>query len=164
MSNPDARISLLREKMRANNIDFLALGPGAHMKWLIGYLPHADERPCLLCVSDSNTAMLMPGLNAQSARENTSLPFFEWADANELLKSLNAKSANSIALDETMRADFAALVQDALPKATRQFTASTLGELRMGKDASEQHSLKANALMKLSKNHLQTKQLHHCSP
>jgi len=154
MSNTETRISLLREKMQANNIDFVALGPGAHMKWLLGYQPHADERPCLLCISSNSTALLMPGLNAQSAREHTSLPFFEWADAdgpavafNKLLDSLGANDALSIVLDETMRADFAALVQGALPQAKRQFTVSTLGALRMCKDDKEHECLKANALI-----------------
>jgi len=154
MSNTEDRISLLRDKMRANSIDLVALGPGAHMKWLLGYQPHADERPCLLCVSSKSAALLMPGLNAQSAREHTSIPFFEWADANGpvdaftgLLNSLAANSASNIVLDETMRADFAALVQDALPQAHRQFTTSTLGALRMCKDDKEHASLKANALI-----------------
>ena len=44
-----------------------------------------------------------------------------------------------------MRADFAALVQDALPAAKRQFTASTIGALRMRKDENEFKCLKQNA-------------------
>ena len=44
-----------------------------------------------------------------------------------------------------MRADFAALIQDAMPFAARQFSTSTVGALRMRKDSSEYHLLKENA-------------------
>ena len=55
-------------------------------------------------------------------------------------------AAKSIVLDETMRADFAGLAQDALPDAKRQFTATTVGALRMRKDADEYGKLKRNAV------------------
>jgi Xaa-Pro dipeptidase len=51
----------------------------------------------------------------------------------------------NIALDETMRADFAVLSQEALPQAIRQFSASTVGALRMRKDDDEYEYLKHNA-------------------
>ncbi len=153
MSKTDTRLSLLRDKMVDAGVDLVALGPGPHMQWLLGYHPHPDERPCLLCVSQSGAALLMPSLNADGARENTSLPFFNWADdvgpnlaLQELLQDLSVAKANSVVLDETMRADFAALVQDTLPKAKRQFTATTIGALRMCKDDDEYKALKANAL------------------
>ncbi len=154
MNKTDERIGLLRAKMAQTSTDLVAVGPGPHMQWLLGYHPHADERPCLLCVSQTGAAFLMPSLNAEGAREHTSLPFFKWADADgpdnafsELLADLKVNNASTIVLDETMRADFAALVQDALPDAKRQFTASTVGALRMCKDNDEYVSLKANALI-----------------
>lgn len=154
MTQTVQRLALLREKMQETSTDLVALGPGPHMQWLLGYHPHPDERPCLLCVSRHDTALLMPALNADGARPHTDLEFFEWADADgpdnafrRLLSSLQADNATRIVLDETMRADFAALVQDALPNATRDFTATTVGALRMCKDASEYQHLKANALI-----------------
>lgn len=150
----DTRIAALRNKMTDASVDLLAVGPGPHMQWLLGFHPHADERPCLLCVSQSGTGMLMPALNAEGSRANTDLEFFEWADADgpdtafkKLLQNIGADKANSIALDETMRADFAALVQDTLTSAKRQFTATTIGALRMCKDDNEYACLKANALI-----------------
>lgn len=154
MNKTDQRLELLRQKMAASDVDLVALGPGPHMQWLLGFHPHADERPCLLCVSQNGAAILMPALNADAARESTELPFFDWPDAqgpeqafNKLLQSLGVDHARSMALDETMRADFAALVQDTLPDATRQFSASTIGALRMCKDNDEYQCLKANALV-----------------
>lgn len=143
---------MLRDKMVTESVDLVAIGPGPHMKWLLGFHPHADERPCLACISANGAGLLMPGLNAEGTRAQTDLQFFEWSDDEgpnkafgQLLLSLDAESAAKIVLDETMRADFAALVQDALPDATRQFSASTLGALRMCKDADEIALLQRNA-------------------
>jgi len=147
------RLTKLRATMATENVDFLAIGPGAHLEWLTGMHPHADERPMLLGVTQDYAGVLMPALEAESARTQTDLPFHAWSDDQgpdaaftDLLRTAGAQSAQSIVLDETMRADFAALVQDALPQATRQFTATTVGALRMRKDADEYAALKRNAL------------------
>lgn len=154
MATTQDKLNSLRESMGKAAVDLLAVGPGPHMEWLLGFHPHADERPCLLCVSQSGAALLIPALNADGTRENTDLPFHEWSDdagpttaLKALLADLDVSTAASIALDETMRADFAALVQDALPEAKRQFTASTIGALRMRKDSDEYAILKQNAII-----------------
>ncbi|MBD3664789.1 aminopeptidase P family protein [Sulfitobacter sp. TSTF-M16] len=146
------RLDALRDKMLAENIDLVALGPGAHLEWLTGLHPHGDERPLLLIITQSTAAFLMPVLEADSARQHTDLPFYTWSDdagpqgaLDDLLTAAQAANARSIALDETMRADFAALVQDTLLQAQRQFTATTIGTLRMRKDAAEIATLKRNA-------------------
>jgi Xaa-Pro aminopeptidase len=148
------RLEKLRARMQAQDVDFLAIGPGAHMQWLLGFHPHADERPCLFCLTASHAGFLMPALNAQGSREHTDLPFFEWSDEDgpagafrDLLQDMGAMTATTIVLDETMRADFAALVQDALPGAKRRFTETTVGALRQCKDEQEYAHLKANALI-----------------
>lgn len=147
------RLENLRASMTAENADLVVLGPGAHLAWLLGVRPHADERPLLCCVTQKHVGFLMPSLEAESARVQTDVPFYNWADDDgpgnalaKLLKDFAISSDASIVLDETMRADFAALVQDALPGHTRQFTASTVGALRMRKDTSEYSALKSNAL------------------
>ena len=152
MRKSDARLALLRERMAGEGVDLTVLAPGAHLQWLLGFCPHGDERPCLLCVTPGEAAFLMPALNAESAREHTGLPFYEWSDADgpeaafrHLLEGLDAGGTRSLVLDETMRADFAALVQDSLPSAGRQFTASTIGLLRMRKDEEECVLLRKNA-------------------
>lgn len=146
------RLEKLRAVMREQEVDLVALGAGAHLAWLTGLHPHADERPLLLCVTQDYAGFLMPALEAQSARQHTDLPFFPWADDQgpdaafaALLAEAGAGHARRIVLDETMRADFAALVQDALPAAERQFTAATIGALRMRKDETEYAILKRNA-------------------
>ena len=152
MKKTKERMALLRDRMAREAVDLVVLAPGAHMRWLLGYCPHSDERPCLLCVSESDAAFLMPALNAEGSRDHTDLPFFEWSDADgpvgalgRLLDSIGARAVGNLVLDETMRADFAGLVQDSLPEARRQFTASTVGILRMRKDEDECALLRKNA-------------------
>jgi Xaa-Pro aminopeptidase len=124
------------------------------MKWLFGFHPHPDERPTLACITPDQTAFLMPALNVEGYQSRTDAPFYGWSDGDgpragfaDLLKGLGAAKARKIVLDETMRADFAALVQDALPGAERTFTQSTVGYLRMRKDAEEHACMKQNALV-----------------
>ena len=138
------RLDRLRTRMAEAGVDLVALAPGAHLSWLLDVRPHADERPLLACITASHVGFLMPALEAESARQQTDLPFYEWADAQgpqealaHLLRDFGAQNAASIALDEAMRADHAALVQDQLPNASRQFSETTVGALRMRKDADE---------------------------
>ena len=146
------RLQNLRQKMAEQGVDLVALAPGAHMAWLLDVRPHGDERPLLACITANDVGFLMPALEADSARQQTDLPFYEWADADgpgdafeRLLTDFGMGGARSIALDECMRADHAGLVQDRLLNAKRQFSETTVGALRMRKDADEYAVLKRNA-------------------
>ena len=68
--------------MRDSGADLLAVGPGSHMDWLLGFHPHPDERPCLLLVGLDKETFLMPVLNAEGSREETDIAFHTWADAD----------------------------------------------------------------------------------
>jgi Xaa-Pro aminopeptidase len=151
-----ARMKRLTERMSDTNTDAVFIGPTSNMAWLAGFDPHGDERPVLLVVGPKSAAFLMPSLNADSARQHTDIPFFTWADAEgpasafaQVLAATGVSgiSAPAIALDETMRADFALMVLDALPGAKRQFLADTVGALRARKDEEEYKLLKINALI-----------------
>ncbi len=146
------RLDILRAKMVDEDVDLVVLGPGAHLGWLTGIRPHADERPVLFCVTAKDAGFLMPSLESESARRQTDLPFYEWSDAEgpnaaleTMLEAFGVHGARSIVIDETMRADHAGLIQDRLMNAKRQFGESTLGALRARKDAGEYAKLKRNA-------------------
>lgn len=149
------RMAKLRARMAATSTDLVVIGPSSHMLYLADLAPHGDERPVLLMVSPSFAGFLMPALNVDSARQHTDLPFFSWTDADgpaaALEDLLNASGVPrigpSIVLDETMRADFALLVLDALPGASRRFTDDTVGHLRSRKDNAEYHALKKSAVL-----------------
>lgn len=147
------RLTALRQRMADTGTGLVAIAPGSHMDWVLGFHPHPDERPCLLLIAPEREAFLMPALNAEGSRAFTEVPFFNWADEigpdaalNEALAAIGATAPGLVALDETMRADFALLLLDALPADTqRDFTQKTLGALRMRKDSSEYAKLKMNA-------------------
>ncbi len=149
----DQRLAALRTRMKETGTGLVAIAPGSHMDWVLGFHPHPDERPCLLLIAPEKEAFLMPGLNAEGTREHTDIAFFNWSDdvgpvaaLGAALEAIGASAPGHVALDETMRADFALLLLDALPpETTRAFTPETLGGLRMKKDASEYALLKMNA-------------------
>ena len=151
----EQRLARLRRRMEETGTDLVVLGPSSHLVWLAGMAPHGDERPVLLAITREGAGMLIPALNVDSQRPLTTVPFFPWTDADgphEALAALLAALGLSgttprVVLDETMRADFALLVLDALPGATRSFTADTVGALRAIKDEDEFGRLKRNAVL-----------------
>ena len=103
------RLERLRAKMVEEGVDLVALAPGAHLAWLLNFRPHADERPLLACITAEHTGLLIPALEAESARQQTTLPFYEWADAEgpakafeRLMDDVGAENAKSIILDESV--------------------------------------------------------------
>ena len=148
------KINSLRARMKDNNVDLVVLGPGTHMKWLLGFNTHSDERPCMLLIGKEKEAFLMPSVNAEDAKKRTDIAINSWKDENgpdqalkEALLYIGESSAKHIAIDEAMRSHFALIVIEALPNPTYEFTGSTIGALRMRKDQTEFINLKENALI-----------------
>jgi len=140
--------------MKKNNVDLIALGPGTHMNWLLGFNPFPDERPCMLLVGQEKEAFLMPSVNAEGAREQTKIAMHCWNDEigpeqalKEALSDTKTNNAQHIAIDEAMRSHFALILLESLSNPTYEFTASTIGALRMRKDQNEFVNLKENALI-----------------
>ena len=140
--------------MKMNNVDLIALGPGTHMNWLLGFNPFPDERPCMLLLGQEKEAFLMPSVNAEGVREQTKIPMHCWNDETgpeqalkEALSFTNTINAKHVVLDEAMRSHFALLLLESLSNPTYEFTASTVGALRMRKDKDEFVNLKENALI-----------------
>lgn len=148
-----SRLERVQARMAETVTDLLVVGPSSHLVWLLGLSPHGDERPVMLIATPTKAAILMPALNADSQRPHTDLPFFTWADAdgpNAALAALLAdlgvtNSGLRVALDETMRADFALLLLGALKSPRHTFLGDTLSFLRAQKDQSEFALLKAAA-------------------
>ena len=148
------KINSLRARMKDNDVDLVALGPGTHMNWLLGFNPYPDERPCLLLIGKEKEAFLMPSVNAEDARKKTDIEITSWKDENgpdqalkDALLYIGESTAKHIAIDEAMRSHFALIVIEALPNPTYEFTTSTIGALRMRKDQTEFINLKENALI-----------------
>jgi Xaa-Pro aminopeptidase len=145
------RLERLRARMCETGTDLVALGPGAHLRWLAGFAPFPDERPCLALIGAQGHGFLMPALNAADVRQRSDWPFWEWDDAagpdSALAQALRAVApgARRVALDETLRADHALMLLDALPGVARDFTGLTLGALRLIKEPAELALLAENA-------------------
>jgi len=148
------KINSLRDRMKDNNVDLVVLGPGTHMRWLLGFNTHSDERPCMLLIGKEKEAFLMPSVNAEDARKRSDIAINSWKDDDgpdqalkEALVDIGESAAKHIAIDEAMRSHFALIVIEALPNPTYEFTGSTIGALRMRKDHTEYINLKENALI-----------------
>ncbi|WP_299347787.1 Xaa-Pro peptidase family protein [uncultured Maritalea sp.] len=148
------KLARLRAQMANESVDLVALGPGAHIQWLLNYHPYPDERMCLLLIGPIHHGFIMPALNADAVREHTDIEFFTWADADGYADALTAalqkiapKQVDLVSLDETMRADFALNLLTALPGAKHCFTELSVGPLRMRKEHDEYLLLKMNALI-----------------
>ncbi len=145
-------LSRLQAKLKKTRTDVAILGAGAHMDWVLGFHPHADERPCLLFVTQTDTAFLMPALNADAVAANSAIRQFKWADEDgpdnalsQLLSHIALPSAAAVSLDETMRADFALLAINAMDAPDVGFTENTVSALRMVKSADDLQELSKNA-------------------
>jgi len=148
------KINSVRDRMRDNNVDLVALGPGTHMNWLLGFNPYPDERPCMLLIGKQKEAFLMPSVNEEGMRSKTDIPMRCWNDENgpdkalsEAIEFTGSSDAKHIAIDEAMRSHFALILLESLSNPSYEFTNSTVGALRMRKDDNEYSNLKENALI-----------------
>lgn len=146
------RLASVRARMAETGTELVVLGPGANQKWLLGFHTFADERPCYLLVGPLGEAFVMPLLNADEARSKSDIPMEVWADADgphaalvRGLAAVGAADARSIALDESMRTDYAFLIAQALPAARTQMSSDSIMLPRMRKSASELGFLRENA-------------------
>jgi Xaa-Pro aminopeptidase len=139
--------------MGERGIDLLAVAPGDDFRYLLGYSPHADERPCYLFVSGGGAAFVVPSLNAAQAEQHVRVPMFAYTDAEGPADAIaaarsrlgGAASPRALGVDDTMRADFVLTLQAAYPDARLVLGSEVLAPLRMRKDADEIAVLKRSA-------------------
>ena len=65
------RLEALRRLLIANNVDCIALMPGANLRYFTGLTPHLSERPTVVFVPAEGTpAILLPAFEAQGAQDH----------------------------------------------------------------------------------------------
>ena len=106
----DRNLADLRVRMEETGVDLVAIGPTASMRYLLGFVPHADERLCLLLVDRQSVHMVVPGLNREEVAAHTDVDLIHWEDADgpdgALRKALAAlHEPGALAVDGAMRAD-----------------------------------------------------------
>jgi Xaa-Pro aminopeptidase len=147
------RLERARRLMSERGMDLLAVAPGDDLRYLLGYSPHADERPCYLLVAGGGEAFVVPSLNAAQAEQHVRVPMFVYTDADGPGRAIAAArsrlggsaSPRTLGVDDTMRADFVLTLQAAYPDARLALGSDVLAPLRMRKDADEIDVLKRSA-------------------
>ncbi|MET0938718.1 MAG: Xaa-Pro peptidase family protein [Gaiellaceae bacterium] len=117
------RLEGLRRRMGESGLDLVALAPSDNLRYVLGFAPHYDERACMLLVTPSSAAVLMPSLNAeQAAGDAPELELVTWSDdagpADAMRRTLAQVGANGVGragIDPEMRADHVLLLQKASP-------------------------------------------------
>ena len=144
-----ARMREARRRMPQHGIDLLAVSPDDDMRYLLGYAPHLDERPCYLLVDSGGAVLVVPSLNAAGVTQRVSLPVFAYTDAEgpagalaAAARALGRGAPRRIAVDDTMRADYVLTLQHAYPDAQLALGSLILAPLRMRKSGEEIEVLK----------------------
>ena len=139
------RLDSLRGEMARSGFDLAAIAPTDNIRYLLGFSPHPDERACLLLVTATGAAVLMPSLNADdAAAQAPELELVRWNDDAGPAEALRATlervagtSAQRVAADPEMRADHLMLLQETLPAARTVTATVVVGPLREVKDTDE---------------------------
>lgn len=146
------RLERVRRLMGERQMDLLAVAPGDDLRYLLGYSPHADERPCYLLVTGGGAAFVVPSLNAAQAEQHVRLPAFAYTDAEAPVQAIAAARSRlgegaprRLGVDDTMRADFVLTLQAAYPDARLALGSEVIAPVRMRKDAEEIEALKRSA-------------------
>jgi Xaa-Pro aminopeptidase len=147
-----ARVERARHLMAEKGIDLLAVPPGDDMRYLLGYAPYADERPCYLFLTPRATAFVVPHLNAGEAAGHVTVPTFVYSDAEGPPGALaGARGALGdgtparLAVGDTMRADSVLALTGAYPDARLTLGSEVLAPLRMRKSADEIEALRRSS-------------------
>jgi len=146
------RISRLQARMTQEGIDLLALGPTVNMRYVLGFAPLADERPCFLLLTPEANALVVPALNADQVEAHTGLSAIRWADADgprpvlkEALASLDIAPGGVLAVDDTMRADALLLLQEMVAPRRSLVAEGLMAPLRLRKSKAEIEALARSA-------------------
>ena len=148
----DSRVQALQKEMTANGVDLVAIAPSANNVYLTGFKPFGDERPCVLFITPTSKAYIVPELNADQVEAHTDYKVIRWKDADgpqaafkQALAGLGETNAACLAVDNTMRSDFLLLVHE-LTKPEKMIPANDLiSPLRLCKSAEEVALMKTSA-------------------
>jgi len=109
------RAAALQDILAKYDVDLAVLGPTTHMRYLLGDVPLADERLCVL-LAGKKLQIVVPSLNAASVSsipgiDELGMDMLTWGDNDSPLPVLESALAaagkvRKLAVDGAMRADF----------------------------------------------------------
>ena len=142
------RLSRLQAQMAEAGVDLVAIAPTPNMRYLLGFAPLADERPCVLLIACQGTRLVVPELNADQVEARTGMEAIRWSDdtgprqaLTEAVSALGAGSGVVLAADATMRADALLLLQEAIGPQRCVTSGRVMSALRMRKSGREIEAL-----------------------
>ncbi len=148
------RLTRLQAHMAKSGIGLTAIGPTANMRYLLGFVPVADERPCTLLVTPDATRLVVPQLNADQVEANTNMVAMRWTDAEgprraltQALSELKVRPGDVLVADDTMRADALLLLQELVSPAKSLPSFELMSGLRIRKSEAEIEALARAAAM-----------------
>lgn len=148
------RLSNLQSYMQEVEVDLVAIAPTPNMRYLLGFAPLHDERPCALLVRPDKTSLVVPQLNADEVESHTGLEAIRWTDAegpdkalSTAFKNVGVKPGGVLAADDTMRADVLMLFQEMIEPSQSIPASEVIGPLRMRKSEEEVEGLQRAAEM-----------------
>lgn len=138
------RLSRLQAEMAGAGVDLVAIAPTSNMRYLLGFAPLADERPCLLLITRQGTRLVAPELTAGQIEAHTGMGTIRWSDAAgprqalaEALSELGVEPGVVLATDAGMRADALLLLQEVVNPARCVTSTDLMSTLRMCKSERE---------------------------
>lgn len=149
-----ARRETLTQRFAEVRADLLAVPPGDDLRYLLGFTPMPDERPCYLLVGPAGAHLVMPSLNALQAEAHTDVPMAVYADEDgpaaalaAALRAVGATGARTVMVTETMRAEHLLGLQAHLGGARAVLATPVVGRMRLIKSAAEIAALRAAAAL-----------------
>jgi Xaa-Pro aminopeptidase len=134
--------------MRLRGVDLTAVAPTSNMRYLLGFSPLADERLCLLLVTQSGTQLVVPELNANQVEARAGMDGIRWTDdegpkgaLRHALEKLKVDQPDVLAADAAMRADALLLLLEAAEPEEAIDGTDLMAALRMRKSKSEIEAL-----------------------
>lgn len=134
------RIDRLRERLRAEGVDLLILGPSADLFYLTGFDAHLSERLNLLVVpAESRASLVVPALEAPLIGDARSLAeVHTWADHEDpyalAARVIGAVDGKRVAVGNQLWSAFLLRLQQHLPNGAWREAAPVMRSLRMVKD------------------------------
>lgn len=74
--------------MARAGVGLTAITPTSNMRYLLGFSPLADERPCLPLITHEGARFVVPELNAEQMEARTGVTGIAWKDNQGLGEAL----------------------------------------------------------------------------
>ena len=137
------RLSELRRQMSEAEVDGVLMFPSPNWRYALSFAPIANERLCILIVTQDQAAVVLPVFDVEEMRESSEdVLIFGWSDLDgpedalaEAWRAVNGASLTTLAVDDGMPYMFTRLLFAHTGTATIGALSTSLPRYRLIKDA-----------------------------